>query len=141
MILEDKPPIPTAATAVQIAHHFSEIPYTTKTQGNWGCVAETPSPWDIPGTTTYINGIMLIIDQDFEMGFLLEICDRPEGKSGETWVTHFAIEIRHTTPVLYQWHDHRPYPFFERPDDVTQFDLHSWFINWYECNQEERRDG
>lgn len=126
----------SAATGNQIVGHFRDLSYQHKTVHNWGtCGPSCPESWDVPGTDTYINGVMLTIDQDYEMAHLLEVVERSSGM-----VSHLAVEIHHTDVYLWEWHEHRPYPFFERPEDLIQFDLHSWFINWYECNQETRRE-
>lgn len=110
------------------------LPAAERLAWNWGTDPGRDFWW-VPGTCTYINGIMVTIDSDYEMAYLLEVCDQ---KADDTWVTHLAIEVRHVDVANWSWHEHRPYPFFERPAEVTHFDIHRWFVNWYECNQEVR---
>jgi len=56
----------------QIVKFFNTIAMDDRIGDNWGTEDVN---WDIPGTTTYINGIMLMIDEDSNVGYLLEICD------------------------------------------------------------------
>lgn len=129
----------TGASAVRVMDHFYGIPYLERCGSNWGTDTRAGgvSIWDIPDSSTYINGIMLTIDHDYEMGYLLEVCDRSE--DGETYVSHLMIADSPWGRDC-EWVDHRPYPFFKRPDNCTAFDLHDKFINWYECLQEIRRE-
>ncbi len=129
---------PDAAKGEQIVHHFLEV--ENKAGTNWGTSSERPSRWDIPDTTTYINGVMVTIDNDYEMAYLLEVCDRNTPEA-ETWVTHLVLEV-HAFQELYAWSwlEHNPYRFFDRPKTITNFNLYDQFINWYECNQEQRRE-
>lgn len=123
-----------AATGEEIAHHFLTIPYLDQCRYNWGTDSDRPSIWDIADTTTYINGVMVTIDRDYKMAFLLEVCDRV---GDQTWVTYLAMEVRHRDLSAWEWMDRRPVPFFDR-GDLTRFEVHEWFINWYEVVQEER---
>jgi len=126
-----------AASGTEIVAAFMEIPFAERFTQNWGTGMQKPSKWDIQGTSTYINGMMLSIDCDFEQAYLLEICDR---RGGNTWVTHLALEVHNTSVHHWSWLEHRPYRFFDRPEGTLITDLYQEFVGWYACNQENRRD-
>lgn len=124
-----------AATGEQIVYHFINLSSPEKFTMNWGCTGPDHTGfWDVPDTDTYINGVMLWLDQDYEMAYLLQVVERGPGM-----VTYLAIECN-VEGVDWAWHPARPHEFFKRPDDLTNYDLYRWFIEWYECNQEVRRE-
>ena len=59
------------ATALQIADHFLAM---DDHSGNWGTSRDN-SKWNVD-SNCYINGVMLTVDLDYEMGYLLEIVER-----------------------------------------------------------------
>lgn len=64
------------ATIAEIATTFNALSYREITNHNWGtCGWECPAVWAVNGET-YINGVLLTIDLDYIMGYLLETVDR-----------------------------------------------------------------
>jgi len=61
-----------SATPAQVAHHFLTM---SDHGGNWGTGYDN-SKWTVTGTETYINGIMVTVDLDYHMGYVLEVVDR-----------------------------------------------------------------
>ena len=113
----------TTATGGEIAHHFNGVDHW---QGNWGtCSCHCAHcKWNVTDDT-YINGIMVTVDRDYNMFYLLEVVER-----GDSWVSHMAVAVNHTTMRAFEWHEHRPYPFFERPDDLDLSEIYVWFVRW-----------
>ena len=66
------------ATREKVVNKFLLLDYSEWTQTNWGLNPDK-GYWDI-NENTYINGVPLIIDLDFEMGYLLEIVEKDIGK-------------------------------------------------------------
>lgn len=56
---------------------------------NWGTGGPESKAWDV-NAETYINGIVLIFDFDYYMGYLIEVVDRTASR-----VTYYAITEYH----------------------------------------------
>lgn len=78
--MTDKPP----ATGEEVIQHFllitAERGWSNLLGVNWCTDAGRPSVWDVPGTDSYINGVPIVLDQDFYMGFVLEVVDRESSR-------------------------------------------------------------
>jgi hypothetical protein len=104
------------ATREQIVGHFLAMPDLS---GNWGTSIDS-SKWNVD-TDTYINGIILTVDGDYYMGYLLEVVER-----GTSVVSYVCIV---TFP--YGEHDSQWYPqdagkFFERT--TAQDEIAGWGV-------------
>ena len=62
------------ATREQIVHYFLSLDYGEWTRANW-CLHEDRNYWDVD-EDTYINGVPLIVDLDYLMGYLLEVVEK-----------------------------------------------------------------
>ena len=105
----------TTATGASVAHTFLTIPSDSRSGSNWGCWAKGISanhpdydpvldpewcadPWNV-SEDTYINGLMLTIDMDYYMGYLIEVVERESGV-----VSYMAIATYHGgTPPKHDW--------------------------------------
>lgn len=69
---------PDPATRDEIVRTFLAIPVMHRVMFNWGTAMEREDrkAWDIEGTDTYINGVILTIDFDYMMGYLIECVDQ-----------------------------------------------------------------
>jgi hypothetical protein len=82
------------ATIDEIVYRFNRIPGEHRLRHNWGCAPSTfRDEWQV-GPETYINGIVLTIDADYWMGYLIEVVDRTSGA-----VAFLAVN---------EYHGHRP---------------------------------
>ena len=80
------------ATHDQIVQAFLAIPYARRTQFNWGTAPdEYRDEWHV-NDETYINGIPLTVDLDFEMGYMVEAVDRTTSVVSYLVVVTFAFE-------------------------------------------------
>jgi len=96
---------------------------------NWGLDQEKPSIWQIEKTNTYINGIMMIMDNDLDMDLLLHICDNGSIKPYQTYTRHIALHIDDWSEgYMYKFMDHPPYKFFEQSQFLSQKAICSWFL-------------
>lgn len=68
------------ATDEAIVQTFLRIPYADRHYYNWGTAGsrEEAVRWHA-GDETYINGIILTVDMDYVMGYLIEAVDRESG--------------------------------------------------------------
>ena len=95
------------ATRSQIAHTFLDAP-----------VPPQRDYWDIDGDT-YINDVILTLDRDYEMGYLLEVVEKSTG------VLAYLVVVTHNGANLdgYTEHDAEWWPgdagtFFDRRVDL-----------------------
>jgi len=84
------------ASREAIAHHFiyRVLPEPKWRGWNWGCHPRIRDDdglcfWDVD-CDTYINGVMLTMDADYHMGYLLEMCERDTSV-----VSYVAIAVFH----------------------------------------------
>jgi hypothetical protein len=82
------------ATVDEIVHRFNRIPDNVRTRSNWMTgLPEDTLLWQV-NDETYINGILLTVDLDYYMGYLIEVVDRTSGA-----VSFIAIN---------EYHGHHP---------------------------------
>lgn len=67
------------ATTEEIVAIFNALDSNEILRHNWGtCGRECPAEWDIKGS--YINGVMMTLDFDFMMGYLIQAVDRDDSR-------------------------------------------------------------
>ena len=99
----------------QIVRAFLAIPHARLINFNWGTAPdEHRDEWHV-NDETYINGVPLIVDLDYEMGYLLEVVDRTTSQVSYLVVVRFP----------YEEHDSMMYEgvvgtFFDREIDVQE---------------------
>ena len=66
------------ATIAEIVETFNRLEYREITDHNWGtCGWDCRAVWAVNGET-FINGVVMTIDLDLIMGYLLEVVDRSD---------------------------------------------------------------
>ena len=118
---------PGCATHDEIVAHFLTMLGRRDgfiTRCNWGTAYDN-SPWEVGDTGTYINGVLLTIDMDYEMGWLLEVVD-----GGEPSLVNFVVIV--TTPYG-RGHDSMMYEpdcgtFFERTEAADYSVVSHWAV-------------
>jgi len=110
------------ATQDQVVAHFIGM---TDLSGNWGTSLDN-SKWNIDDTT-YINGIVLTVDGDYYMGYLLEIVEKAE----PSVVSYVGIATFYGPRDGVQQHAAQWYPgsagtFFERT--IPQDEIAVWGV-------------
>jgi len=102
----------------------------TAHSANWGTALDN-SIWHV-GTYTYINGIMLHVDFDFEGMWLMEVCFRdPEHRGDPTPVRWLAVATIHGD-TRHAWYPTiTPQYFFDRT--VKAWDVIEWATAWYKA--------
>lgn len=120
------------ATQEQIVNKFLGLKYSEWTQANWG-LHKDRDYWDIGDTGTYINGVPLIIDYDYRMGYLLELVEHESGA-----VSYLAIV---TDPYGHDsaWFDQEAGTFFSR--NVEPVTVMKWAVEVIEGLLEDRQEG
>ena len=103
------------ATWQQIVNHFTNLPDLS---GNWGTSFDN-SKWDVTAKT-YINGIMLTIDCDFEMGYLIEVVDRTSGQLS------YGVIVNSLHGVLSHQYEQDAGIFFQR--NIDNQSISSWGV-------------
>jgi hypothetical protein len=99
---------------------------------NWGTAMDN-SIWHV-GKWTYINGIIMHIDFDYEGMWLLEVCDRdPDDHSDPTQVRWLAVATGHWpegVTLKHEWYPAtEPQVFFKR--SVNTWEVITWASAWY----------
>jgi hypothetical protein len=95
---------------------------------NWGTAMDN-SIWHV-GTHTYINGIMLHVDFDYEGMWLLEVCHRdPDNRVNDPTLTTWLAVATTTEKDHWAWYPAPPQPFFGRT--TTAWDVIAWACEWY----------
>lgn len=108
----------------------------TAWSNNWGTAMDN-SIWHV-GRDTYINGIMVKVDFDYEGMWLLEVCDRdPDDRSDPTAVRWLAVAHTHNMTHHAWFPTDEPQEFFKRT--VNSWDVIEWAIAWYKAFDVERR--
>lgn len=81
----------TTATEHEIVQTFLRIPYENLRAHNWRTAGDRKAQamWDVTDGT-YINGVVLTIDQDFSMGYLIEVIDVETGDATYAVVVTFS---------------------------------------------------
>lgn len=118
------------ATREEVVQTFLHIPYRHLTAYNWDTgPAEHRDEWNC-NDETYINGIILTLDFDYYMGYLIEVVDRTTG-----YLTYHAIVTFHGRhpETGHQEHDSMIYPeecgtFFERTPAADQLTICQWAL-------------
>ena len=122
--------MPTVATHDEIVQTFLRIPLDHLIQDNWGTGSYslgTTNHWNVTNET-YINGVILTIDMDYYMGYLIEAVDRTNST-----LTYAAIVTFHGADnPANQKHDsffwaESAGTFFNR--DVSQEEIAVWGVN------------
>jgi hypothetical protein len=113
---------------------FERLRDGTAWKYNWGTAIDN-SIWNV-GRWTYINGIMVHVDFDFEGMWLLEVCDRDKeaiGPGNPTMVRWLAVATGHwpnNQHTKHRWFPAiEPQTFFERT--VHSWDVIKWAMAWY----------
>jgi hypothetical protein len=78
------------ATATDIADCFETLDWQEIVGHNWGTCPTRgcQAKWHVT-EETYINGVMLTVDLDYHMGYLLEAVDRTSGQCTYVAVVHY----------------------------------------------------
>jgi hypothetical protein len=134
------------ATREEVVQCFLHIPYDHLTSYNWGTSppGEAREEWEC-NDETYINGVVMTIDGDYMMGYLIECVDRESGI-----VTFHAIATFHgRNPVTgKQDHDSHLYEpdcgtFFNRTEAADRAKVCCWavgqIIDMFEEYQDRKR--
>jgi hypothetical protein len=120
----------TPAKTIDILYAFLAIPYRHICDHNWGTAPdEYRDEWEV-NDETYINGVLLTIDGDYWMGYLIEAVDRTTGV-----VTFMAINTYHGhRPDGSIDHDFMTYEpkcgtFFDRTDEADPVIVGAWAVS------------
>lgn len=106
------------ATREQIVGHFLRLPDEAVVKYNWGLGGcAYPDLWNVDDDT-YINGVPLTVDLDWDMGWLIEVVER------DTSAMSYLVVV--TTPKGHrsQWWDSDAGTFFDRK--VTGAAIAAW---------------
>jgi hypothetical protein len=115
------------ATVPEIVACFEALDWREITSHNWGtCGRECDANWNVTDET-YINGVMMTLDFDYIMGYLIQAVDRKTGQC-----TYVAIVMYHgRKPDGTYEHDYISWPgthkFFDR--DLDQVELCQWAVS------------
>ena len=123
---------PPPATSLEIVYTFMALPSSHVINYNWGTAMkrEDSALWNIPETDTYINGVVLTVDSDYWMGYLLEAVDRTSGcitfiavnlyhgRRGDGWYDHDFLTYEKPTGV-----------FFDRTDEADYAIVGQWAVS------------
>jgi hypothetical protein len=121
---------PPPATSTEIVYAFMDLDSECRHNHNWGTGPRYCCNWSIPGTDTYINGVVLTIDGDYWMGYLLEAVG---GTSGV--VSFVVVNLYHgRRPDGFFEHTFLTYDkpcgtFFDRTDDADHVVVGSWAVS------------
>jgi hypothetical protein len=90
----------TPATTVEIVYTFMTLEHREITDWNWRTAPrDKQDRWNV-NDETYINGVVLTVDGDFWMGYLIECVDRTSGV-----IAFLAINLYHGRRAD-GWFDH-----------------------------------
>ena len=116
------------ATSAEIVAHFNSLDYREVTVHNWGtCDRDCAASWDVTDET-YINGVMLTLDFDFYMGYLIQAVDRTTGQC-----TYIALATFHGHDANGRIaHDFITWPgthtFFGKEDGFSEEAVTQWAV-------------
>jgi hypothetical protein len=124
--------VPPPATSTEVIYTFMAIPHRHLIAHNWGTAMkrEDAALWNIPETDTYINGVILTVDGDYWMGYLLEAVDRTSG-----CLTFIAVNLYHGRrgdgwfDHDYMTYDKQVGVFFDRTDDADYSVVGQWAVS------------
>lgn len=113
------------ATREQIVDKFLSLKFTEWTNANWG-LHKDRDYWNV-GSDTYINGVPLIIDYDYRMGYLLEIVERKSS------IVSYLVIVKDPRGHDSAWFEGFEYgkpvlvgTFFDR--NVEMFQINGWAV-------------
>lgn len=122
-------------TPKQVYSTFSDIDVETRVRSNWGSGTDN-SIWHIDDDH-YINGIMLTIDEDYQMGYLLEVMSR--SFDSVNWlfvkVQGFGVWEAHWLTDLAKYledTDRQQVVDASLRVDLSTSSLYTYFVRWYE---------
>jgi hypothetical protein len=133
------------ATQDQIVWHFINM---RDTSGNWGtCECHgAECKWNVDADT-YINGIVVTVDGDYYMGYLLEVVERESSVvSYVTIVTFYGPKLDSDGDVISQDHDSMWHPadcgtFFDRKvqiEDAAMWGVRTVYGLWESHDDRQR---
>ncbi len=108
------------ATSTEIVYAFMEHTGRTSLDSGWRVNAET-----------YINNVVLTVDQDYYMGYLLECVDRTEGTVSFVAVALYHGRSKETGLFEHDFISYQPKcgTFFERTDAADHCTVGQWAVS------------
>ncbi len=118
------------ATQEQIVQHFIAMPDLS---GNWGTAYDN-SKWSVDDAV-YINGIVLTVDGDYYMGYLLEVVEKAEPSvvSYVAIATFYGPKVDGSQEHAAQWYPKDCGSFFERTipqDAIAEWGVRTVYGLW-----------
>lgn len=110
------------ASATDIVSHFQGIPYPERAGSNWGLHWD-PTYWDVD-EDTYINGVLMVIDFDYDIGSLLEIVEKSTGTVSYLVVMEFS---GWDSKPDFEWYPNPVGTFYERT--VSKYEVSRWAVD------------
>ena len=112
----------------EIVACFDALIHTEILWHNWGtCGRDCTADWNVTDET-YINGVMMTLDFDFIMGYLVQAVDRTSGQC--TYVAIVQYHGRRDDGTFE--HDFVSWPgthtFFDKEDGFDQADVCRWAV-------------
>jgi hypothetical protein len=116
------------ATREEVVQCFLAIPYDIQSRENWGTGLDN-SAWKC-NDETYINGVVMTIDADYMMGYLIEVVDHTSGQVNFHAITTFHGRNPATGE---QDHDSEMYSsycgtFFDRTEAADRVTVCQWAV-------------
>lgn len=99
----------------EIVRHFLSLDYNEWTTHNWGLHPDR-TYWNVT-LDTYINGIPLMVDLDYMMGYLLEIVER------DTSAVSYLVIVKTPKGHDSAWYEKDAGTFFDRDIDVDEVSI------------------
>lgn len=120
----------TPATTLEVLYTFLDIPVRNLVSYNWGTApTEHRAEWHC-NDETYINGVVMTIDFDFMMGYLIEYVDRTTSAIGFMVIVTYHGRDKYGNIE----HDFVNYPpacgtFFDRTDAADHWRVSKWAVD------------
>ena len=119
------------ATTADVAWHFANVTLAHPRWRTWNWCTNGPGDPDLYSVNdeTYINGVMVEVDSDYYMGYVIEVVDRTLGT-----VTFIAIATYHgrrpdgTLAYDFMVYPHQCGTFFERTDAADRAAVGQWGV-------------
>lgn len=117
------------ATVPEIVAAFEALDGDEILRHNWGtCGSDCSASWDVTDET-YINGVIMTLDFDYMMGYLVEAVDRTSGQC-----TYIAIVQYHGRKADGTFdHDFISWPgthtFFGKDDGFDRVEVCQWAVS------------